>query len=154
MNSDFKDLLRCLNTARVRYLVVGGYAVMHYAEPRYTKDLDIWIEPSLRNSRAVYRALERFGAPLNNIDPITFADPGVLYICGLPPSRFDLLTRISGVDFESAWSDREKATLGGVKTQFIDLDSLIVAKEVAGRPQDKLDLKKLRSVRLKRTRSQ
>ena len=147
MNSDFKDLLHCLNTAKVKYLLVGGYAVMHYTEPRYTKDLDIWIEPTLRNSRAVFRALDAFGAPLHNILPTTFAEPGVLYICGLPPSRFDLLTRIGGVDFETAWKSREKATFARVKTQFLALDLLIAAKEVAGRPQDKIDLKKLRKVR-------
>lgn len=147
MNSDFKDLLSCLNAARVKYLLVGGYAVMHYSEPRYTKDLDVWIEPSLRNARAVYKALDAFGAPLANIDPKTFAEPGVLFICGLPPSRFDLLTRIGGLDFESAWDARERVDLGGVRTQFISLDHLISAKEVAGRPQDKLDLKKLRKAR-------
>lgn len=152
MNSDFKDLLRCLNTAKVRYLVVGGYAVMHYSEPRYTKDLDIWIEPTLRNARAVYRALDAFGAPLSNITPTTFAEPGLLYICGLPPNRFDLLTRISGADFETAWKTREKTKLGTVPTHFIGLDCLISAKEVAGRPQDRLDLSKLRAVRRERSR--
>jgi hypothetical protein len=147
VNSDFKDLLRCLNAARVKYLVVGGYAVMHYSEPRYTKDLDIWIEPSVRNSRAVYRALDAFGAPLANIERSTFAEPGVLYICGLPPTRFDLLTNVSGVDFETAWANRRRASIEKVPTQFIALDDLISAKETAGRPQDKLDLKQLRRVR-------
>ena len=144
MNSDFKDLLHCLHTARVRYLLIGGYAVMHYSEPRYTKDLDIWVEPSVRNSKALYRALEKFGAPLTNIDPTTFKEPGVLYICGLPPARFDILTRVKGVDFETAWKRREKGTFGGKPTYFISLEDLIEAKEAAGRLQDKLDLSKLR----------
>jgi hypothetical protein len=72
---------------------------MNYSEPRYTKDLDIWVEPSVKNSLALYEALDSFGAPLANIEPDTFAKPGVLYICGLPPNRFDILTRIKGVTF-------------------------------------------------------
>lgn len=143
MNSDFKDLLRCLNAARVRYLLVGGYAVMHYSEPRYTKDLDIWVEPSVKNSRALYRALDAFGAPLLNIDPDTFQEPGILYICGLPPSRFDILTRIKGVDFTEAWRTRERASFAGVKTQFLSRQLLIESKKQAGRLQDKIDIKKL-----------
>lgn len=94
----------------------------------------------------MYRALDELGAPLNNITPDTFAEPGILSICGLPPCRFDLLTRIGGVDFESAWESREKVALAGVKTHFIGLEDRISAKEMAGRPQDKLDLKKFRKV--------
>jgi hypothetical protein len=67
MNSDFKELLRILNGAKVRYLVVGGYAVMKYTEPRYTKDLDLWIEATPKNARAVFKAFKEFGAPLANL---------------------------------------------------------------------------------------
>lgn len=148
MNSDFRDLLQCLNAARVKYLLVGGYAVMHYSEPRYTKDLDIFVEPSVKNSRALYRALDAFGAPLSNIDRDTFQEPGILYICGLPPSRFDILTRIKGVDFQEAWLTRERASFAGVKTQFLSRQLLIESKKQAGRLQDKIDIKKLKAVSL------
>lgn len=124
---------------------------MHYSEPRYTKDLDIWVDPSVRNSHALYRALDAFGAPLANIDQDTFKDPGVMYICGLPPSRIDILTRIKGVDFETAWKKRERSTFAGVETQFLSLELLIDAKRSAGREQDKLDLKKLRALTTKQS---
>ena len=85
MNSDFKDLLSCLNEKKVKYLVVGGYAVTYYAEPRYTKDLDLWVEASPQNSRRLVRALSDFGAPTDSLAPLDFATPGVLFIFGIPP---------------------------------------------------------------------
>ena len=74
MNRDFKDMFRMLNEHRVRYLVVGAYAVTFYAEPRYTKDLDIWVEPSAENAKKVWDALAAFGAPLDGIRVEAFAD--------------------------------------------------------------------------------
>ena len=76
MNSDFKDLLSGFNVHEVRYLVVGGYAVMNFTEPRYTKDLDLWVEASAENASAVYAALGEFGAPLNDIFPEDFTREG------------------------------------------------------------------------------
>ena len=88
MNSDFKDLLRIFNEHKVRYLVVGGYAVIKYTEPRYTKDLDVWVEASLKNARAVFAALREFGAPLTNIAPADFAKEGSVYQIGRPPAQW------------------------------------------------------------------
>jgi len=79
MNSDFKDLLRIINEHKVRYLVVGGYALIKYTEPRYTKDLDVWVEASPKNAHAVVAALREFGAPLTNITPADFAKEGSIY---------------------------------------------------------------------------
>lgn len=86
MNSDFKELLSRFNARKVRYLLVGGYAVMKYTEPRYTKDLDLWIDRRPRNARAVFEALREFGAPLVGLSPDDFAQPGVVYQMGRPPA--------------------------------------------------------------------
>ncbi len=88
MNSDFKDLLRVFNEHKVRYLVVGGYAVIKYTEPRYTKDLDVWIQATLKNARAVFAALREFGAPLTNITSADFAKEGSVYQIGRPPAAW------------------------------------------------------------------
>jgi hypothetical protein len=82
MNSDFRDLLRIINAGKVRYLVVGGYAVMKYAEPRYTKDLDLWIDATPKNARAVFKALKEFGAPLANLTEADFSREGFFYQMG------------------------------------------------------------------------
>ncbi len=76
MNSDFKELLKIFNENKVKYLIIGGYAVSEYSEPRYTKDLDIWIEASEENSEEVYKSLKEFKAPLLNLTPTDFAQEG------------------------------------------------------------------------------
>ncbi len=105
MNSDFKELLSILNAAKVRYLVVGGYAVMKYTEPRYTKDLDLWVEASAKNARAVFKALKDFGAPLANLTAADFSREGFFYQMGRPPARVDILMSIEGVKFADAWRE-------------------------------------------------
>ncbi|MEZ4754469.1 MAG: DUF6036 family nucleotidyltransferase [Bdellovibrionota bacterium] len=147
MNSDFKDILLCLNQHKVRYLIVGGYAVMKYAEPRYTKDIDIWVEPSLNNSKKVYKALDDYGAPVDNLAAEDFAKAGVIYIMGVPPVRVDIITRISGVTFATAWKNKTFSKLYNEKVPFIGLNELIRSKKAAGRPQDLLDLDNLMMVK-------
>jgi hypothetical protein len=95
---NFKELLLALNDFAVEYLIVGGYAVMRYSEPRFTKDLDIWVGTSAENSKRVFAALARFGAPLRH-DGVTeeiFSGPQIVYQIGVPPVRVDILTSISG----------------------------------------------------------
>src|SRR5271165_2267467 len=95
-NSDFKELLNLFENCEVRYLVVGGYAVMHYCEPRYTKDLDIWIEASPDNAQNVFRALAQFGAPLKGISPADFSTEDIVYQMGIPPARVDVIVTLDG----------------------------------------------------------
>src|ERR1700683_1071298 len=106
ISSDYKDLLSIFNAAGVRYLIVGGYAVMVHAEPRYTKDLDIWVDQSGPNAQAVFNALARFGAPLKGLLPANFTEPRVFYQIGMEPVRVDIMTSVSGLDFGSAWERR------------------------------------------------
>jgi hypothetical protein len=119
MNSDFEDLLRSFNASSVRYLIVGGYAVMLYTEPRYTKDLDVWIDPATENAGKVFRALAEFGAPLAGLSPSDFSKEGFFYQLGRPPARVDILMSIDGVSFEDAWRNRKESVLSGQPVWFI-----------------------------------
>lgn len=141
---DFKELLRLFAAHEVRYLVVGGYAVMRYTEPRFTKDLDLLVAADPANARAVHGALKAFGAPLTGLTESDFSRAGFFYQMGRPPLRVDVLMDVPGVDFESAWARRETTDIAGVKMDFIAKADLIRSKEAAGRPQDRLDLENLR----------
>jgi len=142
---DFKELLSLLAKHEVRYLVVGGYAVMKYTEPRFTKDLDLWIATDEDNSEAVFQALKEFGAPLKNLSPLDFAQEGYFYQMGKAPLRVDIMMSLAGVTFEAAWANRETAHVGELSVPFISKRDLIQAKEAGGRDQDRIDVKKLRS---------
>lgn len=144
---DFKDLLSLLERHKVRYLVVGGYAVMKYTEPRFTKDLDLWIATDQANAEAVFTAMKEFGAPLKDLTPSDFMQEGCFYQMGNPPFRVDIMMSIPGVAFEMAWANRENVHLEGLAVPFISKADLIKAKEAGGRDQDRLDLKKLRRAR-------
>ena len=139
VNPDFRDLFSVFNAAEVRYLVVGAQAVIFYTVPRYTKNLDVWIEPSAGNARKAFEALARFGAPLEGVAPEDLAVPGTVLQLGVEPNRIDVLNRIEALDFESAWPRRERSTYAGVEISLVGLDDLIAAKRAAGRPQDLLD---------------
>lgn len=142
-NSDFKELLSLLNEAHVRYLVVGGYAVIEHTEPRYTKDLDIWISPDRENAERVYTALKEFGAPLVNITVDDFTNPEIVYHMGRPPARVDVLMGLKGLEFEASWQDRIVSSYGDVPTQFLSPQDLIINKRLVGRSQDLTDVENL-----------
>jgi hypothetical protein len=146
-NRDFRDLFAAFAAAEVRCLVVGAYAVMHYTEPRYTKDLDVWVEPSEDNARRVVAALSAFGAPLDGVSAEDFTDPSVVFQVGIEPNRFDVLTAVAGLDFATAWEHAVTTAYSGVPIRVLSLDDVITAKAAAGRPQDRLDLKRLARAR-------
>jgi predicted nucleotidyltransferase len=139
----YRELLQLLNKFEVEYLIVGGYAVMKYGEPRYTKDLDVWVHNSPQNSLRVVGALKKFGAPLerDGITAETFAEKQVVYQIGIAPVRIDILTEITGVEFPDAWRKRVASTFFGVPVQFISRDDLMVNKHALGRSSDLEDLK-------------
>ncbi len=143
MNSDFKELLRIFNEKQVKYLVIGGYAVMKHSEPRFTKDLDIWVWTDSENAKLVFRALREFGAPLTGLTEIDFTQLGTFYQMGRPPARIDILMSIDGVGFEEAWGNRIASDFDGVPAHIISKQDLITAKRAAGRPQDLVDLESL-----------
>src|SRR5579863_9695028 len=137
MTSDYKELLEVLNAYGVRYLIVGGHAVMKYTEPRFTKDLDLWIATDAENAERAYRALAQFGAPIGRYSPSDFTNEQFWFQIGVAPVRVDVLLSIPGVAFEEAWSRRVEDAFLTVPAQFISREDLIRAKEAAGRSQDK-----------------
>jgi hypothetical protein len=144
MTKDFKDLLKALNAHAIKYLLIGGHAFGVHAQPRTTKDLDIFIRSDPENARAVFNALAEFGAPLQGMGPDDFAD-GTTFQIGLPPDRIDILQRIDGVTFDEAWKNRIEGTIDGEVPAFvISRDDLIRNKLATGREQDLLDVKVLR----------
>jgi len=142
-NSDFKELLKLLDDEKVEYLIVGAHAVIFYTEPRYTKDIDIWVNPTPENSVRVWNALKEFGAPLADISAPSFADPNLVYQMGVAPNRIDITMGIDGVDFESAWAAKVESTYDDVPIYILSKEDLIRNKKAMGRPQDLLDLDRL-----------
>lgn len=141
---DFRELLNLLEKHKVRYLVVGGYAVMKYTEPRFTKDLDLWIATDDQNAEAIFAALKEFGAPLKNLAPSDFMQEGYFYQMGHPPFRLDVMMSLPGVAFETAWAGREVSHVEGLTIPFISKADLIRAKEAGGRDQDRIDVGRLK----------
>lgn len=139
ISSDFKDLLKLFNDYQVKYLIIGDYAVIKYTEPRYTKDLDLWIRADQDNAVAVFQALREFGAPLAGMTEDDFAHEGYFYQMGVPPVRVDILMSIPGLAFDAAWRNRVEADFDGVPVLFISRADLIASKLAAGRPQDLID---------------
>jgi hypothetical protein len=145
MAQDLKELLSALNDHNVKYLVVGGYAVGVYAEPRATKDLDVFIRADTQNSEAVFRALSAYGAPLAGYTPADFNDGGSWFQMGQPPFRIDILQHIDSIDFDEAWDDRVETIIDGdLPAHVISREHLIQNKLACGRPRDLLDVEELR----------
>jgi hypothetical protein len=143
MNSDFKELLSIFARSQVKFLVIGGYAVIRYTEPRYTKDLDLWVSTERANAHAVFQALQQFGAPLTGMTEDDFAYEGYFYQMGRPPVRVDILMSVSGLTFDEAWNNRVEIEIDGLTIPFISRDDLIKTKLASGRPQDLIDAEAL-----------
>lgn len=141
VEKDFKEFLRLLNKHKVKYCIIGAYAFAFYARPRYTKDIDILMEPSEENSKRVISVLKQFGFKYKNLTEADFSKEGTIVQLGYPPLRIDLLTSIQGFEFEHLWKNREEGKYGSQKVFFIGLKDLIKCKQSAGRPQDRVDLK-------------
>ena len=143
MCHDYKDLLSAFRSHGVKYLVVGGFAVIHHSQPRFTKDIDLFIQANLANARATYAALAQFGAALQGMRAEDFADPNSFFRFGREPKGFDILPSIPGVDFDAAWERRVEVEVDpatGVKANFISAEDLIASKLASGRPQDLADV--------------
>ncbi len=123
--------------------VIGGYAVIKYTEPRYTKDLDLWVSTERGNANAVFQALQEFGAPLVDMTEKDFAYEGYFYQMGRPPVRVDILMSVSGLTFDKAWNNRVETEIDGIIVPFISREDLITTKLASGRPQDLIDAEAL-----------
>lgn len=143
MNQDFVELLRSFADHDVEAIVVGAHALAAHGHVRATKDLDVWIRPTPENAARAYRALAAFGAPLHELEVQDLATPGTVFQIGVAPVRIDILTEITGVSFEEAWTDKVAAKLGSVGVFVLSRDKLIRNKRAAGRTQDLADVERL-----------
>lgn len=144
MNSDFRDLLQAFEDQGVKYLVVGGYAAIHYSQPRYTKDIDLWVEPSLENAKKVLQAFYDFGLPVEGFDVQDLAQEGFQFFVGCPPCAFDFLTSVPGLNFEASWHRRTGSQEDDLTIWYLSKEDLIISKKVANRDQDLKDIDEIR----------
>jgi len=152
LNEDFRDLLVLFVDAGVEFVVVGAYALAFHGAPRASGDIDVFVKPSAGNARRVFQALGRFGAPLASagVSETDLAQPGAIYQIGLPPRRIDVMTEISGVTFDEAWTSRVTAEVEGRTVGFIGREALLKNKEATGRLKDRADAERLRQIKPRR----
>lgn len=143
LNNDFREFIASLNSNNVRYLVLGGYAIAFHGHPRYTKDLDIWLELSEENAANVMKALDDFGFSGLGISDEDLLTSGMVVQLGYPPNRIDLINSPDGVDFNECYPARKEIEIDGMTISVIDLENLKRNKKASGRLQDLADLEKL-----------
>lgn len=140
LDKNFKDMLNALNDAGAEYLVVGAHALGAYGQPRATGDFDIWIRTTPENVDRVWVALETFGAPRRKLTKSDLCTPDNVYQIGVAPYRIDIVTSITGVEFEDAWVNRNQTTIDGIRVAVISRDDLLKNKRATGRPKDLADV--------------
>jgi hypothetical protein len=145
LNKDYREMLQCLLEEKVRFLVVGAYALAAHGFPRATKDIDFFVWATPENAANLLRALARFGAPLDDISESDFSTTGTVFQIGNSPRRIDILTTISGIEFERAYAHRKSILLEGLEIPVISVADLITNKRASGRTQDLADVEKLES---------
>ena len=140
---DFKEFLRLLNSNRVEYLIIGGYAVAHYGYVRSTADMDIWIALNPANADRASQAIRDFGFSDPELTPALLLQPGKIIRMGNPPFRLEVLTTISGVEFAECYAQRTVSEVDGLEVPFIRLDDLKANKKASGRLKDLADIEYL-----------
>jgi len=140
---DFKEFLKLLSSHRVKYLLIGGYAVGYHGYPRPTGDMDVWIAVSSPNAARVVAALVEFGFRAEDVPVALFTEPGKIVRMGIPPMRLEIVTTISGVEFAACYARRTSAVVEGVVVNMIGLDDLKANKKASGRHKDLNDLEQL-----------
>ena len=143
LNKDFREFIESLNSNKVKFLVLGGYALAFHGHPRYTKDLDIWLELSSENAGRTMKALEDFGFGALDVSKEDLLSAGMVVQLGYPPNRIDLINSPDGVTFAECFESRIEVELDGITIPVIDIDNLKKNKKASGRAQDLADLEKL-----------
>lgn len=146
LNKDFREFIESLNSNKVKFLVLGGYALAFHGHPRYTKDLDIWLEASSENARRIIQALADFGFAGLGVSKDDFLVEGQIVQLGYPPNRIDLINSPDGIDFDECYKARIEIDLNGLIIPIIDLENFRKNKKAAGRAQDLADLEKLSDI--------
>ena len=147
LNEDYKDMLLALSEEKVRFLLVGAYALAAHGYPRATMDIDIWVMPSPRNAEAVLRALRRFGAPLHNLTKEDLQKDGTVFQIGVAPRRIDIITAVSGLQFEETYGRSMPVKIEGIEVHIPSIDDLIRNKRASGRTKDLADEEALESLK-------
>lgn len=140
LSQDFIDILSAFSEEEVDYLLVGSYAMAFHGWARATGDIDLWIRPSKKNAEKVWRALQKFGAPLFDLNINDLQTPGMVFQMGMPPNRIDIITEIDGVSVEEAWKGREFIVMYGLRLPLIGKPDLLINKKATGRPKDQIDV--------------
>jgi hypothetical protein len=143
LNEDYKDILRLLLKEKVKFLVVGAYALGVHGYPRATGDIDIWVEASPENAEKIFQVLVQFGSPIKELSKKTFTSKDVIFQIGVAPRRIDLITGIDGVKFTDAFKNKKIVSIDRLKVPFLSLKDLIHNKKASGRDKDLLDVKQL-----------
>jgi len=143
LNEDYKDILQLLLKEKVKFLVVGAYALGVHGYPRATGDIDIWVEATNKNAKKIFEVLVKFGSPVKEVSEETFSIKGIVFQIGLAPRRIDLITEIDGVSFDEAYKNKKIINIQNLKIPFLSLQDLIRNKKATGRPKDLLDVKSL-----------
>ncbi len=146
LNEDYKEILRALSDEKVRFLLVGAYAMAAHGYPRATMDIDIWVMPSPQNAEAVLRALRRFGAPLHKLSEEDLLQDGTVFQIGVAPRRIDIITAASGLLFEEAYARSSSVNIEGIEVHIPSLSDLIRNKRATGRTKDLADAEALESL--------
>ncbi len=147
VEKDYKELLELFNEHNVKYCIIGSFALAFYARPRYTKDLDILVEPTSQNARKILAALKDFGFGELDLTEQDFIEPGQVVQLGYEPVRIDLITSITGLDFVKIWKNRSSGRFGNIDVFFIGLKEFIESKKKADRLQDRADLELLEKIK-------
>ena len=140
LERDLREFIELLDARDVRYVIVGAFALAHHGHPRYTGDIDFFVEASIQNAERIGQVLDQFGFANIGIDKEDFTASDQVVQLGVDPHRMDIMTSISGVTFEEAWATREYGDLDGLNVPFISKDLLRRNKAAAGRKQDLADL--------------
>ena len=141
--ADFEDLLALLEEQNARYLIVGGLAFIYHAKPRYTKDMDLWIDPDPTNIERANRALREFPSP----DLLAPGNLAEILQLGVEPNRVDLLQELGEARFQDAWDCRVRDKYGAVECNWIDIDTLLAVKAAINHPRHQEDARVLRQVK-------
>ncbi|HOP65176.1 MAG TPA: nucleotidyltransferase [Spirochaetota bacterium] len=144
LNSDYREILQIFLEEHVKFIIIGAYALGVHGMPRATGDIDIFVRADAENSRKIYQALIRFGAPVSDLTPLDFTAEGIIFQIGVVPRRVDILTSIDGISFDEAYEDKVTAEVEGLTIPVLSVESLIRNKEASGREKDILDVKILK----------
>jgi hypothetical protein len=143
LNNDYKDMLQCLADEKVKFLLMGAYAMAAHGYPRATMDIDFWVQPSPDNAEAVLRALVKFGAPLLNLTVEDLEKDDTIFQIGLAPRRIDIITGASGLDFDETYARAIEVEIEGISVRVPFLEDLIRNKKASGRKKDLADVEAL-----------